>query len=144
MIKRLVLVAALLLLSAGGFMAYKMLQPPPDDLDLRSQRESDNGIFVISFLPETAPAKIGPIHAWIIEIKDKQGKPVTGAEVTLDGGMPQHGHGLPTTPKRKGEISPGTYRIDGVKFSMSGWWEFKLTIKTGNVSETATFNVVME
>lgn len=42
--------------------------------------------------------------------------------------MPQHGHGLPTNPAVTSYLGKGRYRIDGVRFNMSGWWEFKLAI----------------
>ena len=42
--------------------------------------------------------------------------------------MPQHGHGLPTRPQVTRELADGTYLIEGMKFSMTGWWEIKLAI----------------
>ena len=64
--------------------------------------------------------------------------------ILVDGGMPQHGHGLPTQPKQTDEVAPGIYRIDGVKFSMTGWWEFRLNINAPFGDDSATFNIVLE
>ena len=40
----------------------------------------------------------------------------------------------------KGE---GRYRIEGVKFSMSGWWELKFDISAPAGTDTVTFNLVL-
>lgn len=144
MIKKLIIAVGTIVIIASAFVMWKMLQPPPDDLDLRSERLSEQGLYSVTFTPEVGGPTTGPIHAWLVKVEDKNGSLVPGGTVSLDGGMPQHGHGLPTSPKMTGEISPGIYKIDGVKFSMSGWWEFKLKIDAGQGSDTITFNVVLE
>ena len=55
--------------------------------------------------------------------------------------MPQHGHGLPTRPRVTGEAGDGIYEIDGVRFNMGRWWEFKLSITTPSGSDVVTFNL---
>jgi hypothetical protein len=62
----------------------------------------------------------------------------------VGGGMPQHGHGLPTKPRITREIESGTYRLDRMKFSMPGWWEIKLDIQAPLGADTITFNTVVE
>ena len=44
------------------------------------------------------------------------------AAITVDGGMPQHGHGFPTRPRVTRDLDDGTYLLEGMKFSMTGWW----------------------
>jgi hypothetical protein len=56
--------------------------------------------------------------------------------------MPEHNHGFPTEPEIT-EASGGDYLLEGVKFSMAGWWELKLDITAGDQSDTVTFNVVL-
>ena len=41
------------------------------------------------------------------------------------------------------EISPGVYALEGMKFSMTGWWDMRLAIQAGATADTAVFNVVM-
>ncbi|MGB7285555.1 MAG: FixH family protein [Salaquimonas sp.] len=142
--KKIIIGIVAIIILLGSFMAFKMLQSPPDDLDLRTEHLSENGLYLVSFVPEKGVPREGPIHAWLATIKTKTGKLVAGATVTLDGGMPQHGHGLPTSPSLEDEIAPGVYRIDGVKFSMSGWWEFKLDIESEDGTDRAVFNVVLD
>jgi len=141
--KKILAVIGILALAAGGFVAYKMFQPLPDDLDLATTRITDAGHYVVTVSPEDAAYQRNTLHAWIVEIKTPEGAPVEGAEVTIDGGMPQHGHGLPTSPQMTGALGDGRYKIEGVRFNMSGWWEFKLAITAGETSDTITFNLVM-
>lgn len=144
MIRNTLIGLAALLAAMAVFMALKMLQPPPDDLDLRTERESSHGLYLVSFRPMDAGMRPGPIHPWIVTIRDTEGNPVEGAAISVDGGMPQHGHGLPTSPAMKADMGGGKYLVDGVKFSMSGWWEFKIGIDAPQGADEAVFNVVIE
>ena len=71
------------------------------------------------------------------------GAPVEDAELAIDGGMPQHGHGLPTAPQSAGHIGEGQYRIEGVRFNMGGWWELKLAITSPAGVDGVTFNLML-
>lgn len=142
--KKFLIGAGVVLLAVVGWFAWMMLQPPPDDLDLRTSKPTDKGIYTVTFTPREGVPAVGPISVWHVEVKNRDEAPVTGAEILVDGGMPQHGHGLPTSPASLGEVSPGVYAIDGMKFSMRGWWEFKLDIKGDDGEDTVTFNTVLE
>jgi hypothetical protein len=78
-----------------------------------------------------------------VRIMDASGQPVDGATITIDGGMPQHGHGLPTRPRVTRHLGAGVYQIEGVRFNMGGWWEFKLAISTPAGSDRVTFNLAL-
>ena len=142
--KRLLIGLVVLVALGAGFMAFKMMQPPPNDLDIRSEKATEKGLYQVAFKQESGDLAIGPITTFLLELKDKEGNPVEGAEIGIDGGMPQHGHGLPTSPKMSGVAGPGVYRIDGVKFSMGGWWQFHLDIKSPVGEDAVTFNMVLE
>ena len=64
-----------------------------------------------------------------------------GPTLTIDGGMPQHGHGLPTRPRVTQRLGAGAYLVEGVRFNMGGWWEFSVTIAVADVTDTVTFNL---
>jgi hypothetical protein len=51
-----------------------------------------------------------------------QGENIENAEIIIAGGMPQHHHGLPTSPKIEWSGDSGQYKIQGLKFSMPGNW----------------------
>jgi hypothetical protein len=78
-----------------------------------------------------------------VAIVDADGRPVDGAAIQIDGGMPQHGHGLPTRPRVTRALGNGLYEIEGVRFNMGGWWEFKLVIEAASRSDVVTFNLAL-
>lgn len=116
---------------------------PPADLDLALTRTTLNKTFVVTLQPPTTPAAINQIHTWRIKVASPSGAPISHARIAVDGGMPQHGHGLPTRPQATQEIAEGIYLLEGMKFSMTGWWEIKLAIQSAQGSDTVTFNTVV-
>ena len=93
---------------------------------------SEAGRYQISYISELDPIKINRMHSWIMHIETVNGKPLEGASITLEGGMPEHDHGLPTTPRMTEELGAGDYRIEGIRFHMNGIWEITTTITIGN------------
>jgi len=98
---------------------------------------SERGHFAVSWTSELEPIEINRIHSWQLCVRDSDGSPVDGAEITIDGGMPAHNHGLPTQPRVTGELGDGCYRIDGLRFHMAGAWQLRITITAGGVTEAA-------
>lgn len=115
----------------------------PGDLDLTLQHPSQQGKFVVRMEPPATGPAVNQMHAWQVRLSAPDGTPVSQAKVSIDGGMPQHGHGFPTRPRVTREVSPGVYALEGMKFSMTGWWDMRLSIRAGDVSDTAVFNFVL-
>ena len=78
-----------------------------------------------------------------MKLSSPTGTPVTHARIQIDGGMPQHGHGLPTKPQVTRAGADGSYVIEGMKFSMTGWWEIQLAIDGPAGGDRVTFNTVV-
>ena len=116
---------------------------PPRDLDLSLDRPSAAGVYRVELVPPARPPAINELHSWIVRLAGADGVPVHGATFAVDGGMPRHGHGLPTRPRVTAEVGDGVYRLDGMKFSMTGWWEVKLAIQGTPGSDQVTFNTVV-
>jgi YtkA-like len=116
---------------------------PPRDLDLSLRQPSAQGRYVVQIEPPAAAPAINQIHSWQIRLSAPDGAPVRNARIAVDGGMPQHGHGLPTRPQVTRELAPGTYAIEGMKFSMTGWWEIKLAIQAAEGADSVVFNTVV-
>jgi hypothetical protein len=76
-----------------------------------------------------------------VTVRDAEGRAIDEAQISVDGGMPQHGHGLPTRPRVTRNLGDGIYEIEGVRFNMGGWWEFKLAIAGSGGADTVTFNL---
>ena len=115
----------------------------PSDLDLSLTRATADSKFVVTLQPPATPAAINQLHTWQVRLATTAGAPIAHARIKVDGGMPQHGHGLPTRPQVTQELSDGTYLIEGMKFSMTGWWEIKLAIESPEGSDKVTFNTVV-
>jgi hypothetical protein len=77
-------------------------------------------------------------------LETPDGKPLENAQVTVDGGMPQHGHGLPTQPMVTQYLGQGNYRVEGMKFQMSGWWVVNFHISANGKSDSLQFNLMLE
>jgi hypothetical protein len=111
--------------------------------DLSRSKETANGLFVASIEPESGRIRQGELHSWVLTLKTAAGAPVEYAAIDISGGMPQHNHGLPTSPQATDYLGAGRYRIGGVKFTMSGWWQLRLAISAAAGSDTVVFNVVL-
>jgi hypothetical protein len=116
---------------------------PPHDLDLSLRHPSTNGHFAVELEPPADGPVVGRIQTWRLRVAERDGQPVTQARIAFSGGMPRHGHGFPTRPRVTQEISPGVYALEGVKFSMSGWWDLRFGLYAGERADTAVFNVVL-
>ncbi|MBX6364435.1 MAG: FixH family protein [Gemmatimonadetes bacterium] len=103
-------------------------------------RTSAGGRFQATLEPEQ-PLRVGRMQTVRLRLRDAAGQPLDGAAITVDGGMPQHGHGLPTRPRVTRALGAGTYQVDGVKFNMGGWWELKFRIATAAGADSVTFNL---
>ncbi len=116
---------------------------PPQELDLALTRPSIERKYVVTLQPPARPAALHQLHAWQVQLRTPAGAPVAHARIRVDGGMPQHGHGLPTRPQVTRELPEGGYVIEGMKFSMTGWWEIKLAIDGPAGPDQVTFNTVV-
>ncbi len=116
---------------------------PPTGLDVALARPTAQKHYQAEIKPVQEPIVINKLHAWEIRLTQPSGQPVTGARIAVDGGMPQHHHGFPTQPRVTKELGDGRYLIEGMKFSMPGWWEIKLTIEGEQGTDNVTFNVVL-
>ena len=133
------------LIAVGLFppAAFSQVRARPSDLDLSRVRMSENRHFKVSIKPETDPIPLRRLHSWTIHVEDAAGRPVTAASITVDGGMPEHGHGLPTEPDVTKNLGDGDYLVEGLKFQMKGWWEVKFSIATAGGSDGVVFNLIL-
>ena len=108
---------------------------------VETTRLTENGLFQVGFTSKLEPVVINTIHAWIIHVKDVTGEPVPDAEISVDGGMPAHDHGLPTRPQMTRNLGKGNYLVEGMKFHMGGLWTVTVTVTDGNASDQITFDL---
>ncbi|TGP26216.1 MULTISPECIES: FixH family protein [unclassified Mesorhizobium] len=128
-----------------GILAVVYLTAPQSapGPDTSRSKKTASGLFVASFEPERGVVRHGELQSWLLTLKTAAGAPVEGAAITVSGGMPQHNHGLPTSPQATDYLGEGRYRIDGVKFTMSGWWQLRFAISAAAGSDSVVFNIVL-
>lgn len=124
-------------------MLYRMSYVPPD-LDLAQTQRSAQGLYQVSYASRRDPVPVNQIHAWVLHVETATGQPVTGAQIAVDGDMPQHGHGLPTSPAVTRELGNGDYLVEGVKFHMHGWWVMDFAITAAGRHDTVRFNLLLK
>jgi hypothetical protein len=124
-------------------LGARMMAPPPSDLDLALSKSTDHGLYVAELEADQSPVPVGKLHTWTVKISTPDGKPAQTTAISIDGGMPRHGHGLPTRPEVTTDLGGGAHLIEGMKFNMDGWWTLTLSIDGSAGSDTATFNLVL-
>jgi hypothetical protein len=115
----------------------------PQGLDLSLDRPTAHDKYQVELHSLAEPIVINKMHAWEIRLHSPSGEPVPGARISVDGGMPQHGHGFPTRPRVTKDLGDGRYLLEGMKFSMPGWWEIKLKVDGTSGADEITFNTVV-
>ena len=116
----------------------------PADVDTSAVQTSAQKIFKVSYVSKDLPIPIGRITSWTLRVETADGHPVKDADITIDGSMPEHGHGLPTQPEVTKRMEDGEYILQGLKFSMPGWWVITLRIKAQDLEDTVTFNLILQ
>lgn len=105
-----------------------------------AQRVSRAGLYRVGADP-LQPIVIGRMHAMRLTVHTLDGHPVEGADLAVDGGMPEHGHGLPTQPQVTADLGNGAYELEGMKYNMGGWWVVRVRIVGPAGSDEILFNL---
>jgi hypothetical protein len=139
-----VMMLAMMSVATAGVLAGCMRHAnPPANLDLSLTRPTERGRYLVELAPPDTPVRVNQIQSWRIALRNAAGEPVQGARIEVSGGMPEHGHGLPTQPHVFPDGEPGHYLLQGLKFSMSGWWEIRLSVRSPLGPDDITFNTVL-
>ena len=126
-----------------GHIQNEMMDEVPANLDTSTTKLTAHKLFRVT-MTHDHPIAINEMHGCTLRITTPDGKPVENAEVKVNGGMPAHGHGLPTAPRVTAYLGNGEYQVEGMKFNMTGWWELKFDIGAKDAEDTATFNLVLK
>jgi hypothetical protein len=124
---------------------HKMIySSAPADVDISTVHTSAKKLFKVSYVSENMPIPIGKIITWTLKVETADGRAVKNAEITVNGDMPEHGHGLPTQPEVAKGVADGNYIVQGLKFSMPGWWVITFKVKAQDMDDTVTFNIIVQ
>ncbi|WP_333912799.1 FixH family protein [Vibrio coralliirubri] len=109
----------------------KVKKERPMHLDTSTQLSS--GGLTIGYIPLMSHSNVmseeikhdvplNKIHNWTLMLTRRDGSPVTNAEIETIAEMPEHLHGMTTTPVITETMVEGEYLIEGMNFHMPGWW----------------------
>jgi YtkA-like len=127
--------------AAGLLAGCSMFARPPKDLDYSRTRTSGAGLYRATIRPEGDSIPRGRLQRWTLHLETANGTAVDSALVAVDGGMPQHGHGLPTRPRVTRALGSGDHLVEGMKFNMGGWWVVKFRVRAAAGSDSVVFNL---
>ena len=135
---RTALVAAATCVTLAACSHFRGSAPSPD---IATVKESAHRLYRASVRPEAVPIPVRRLQRWTLHIDTMDGRPVDVATIMMNGGMPQHGHGLPTSPRVTRALGNGDHLVEGVKFNMGGWWVVRFAIASSAGADTVTFNL---
>lgn len=138
--KRAFALAVVLALGTTG-CSHLMPGRSHDDADVSRTRVSRSGTYVVRYEPAVSPVPKRQLHAWTVDVRTRDGQPVNDARMTIAGGMPDHGHGLPTHPVMRVALGDGRYVVDGMKFNMGGYWVVDLGIDAPEGKDDVRFEL---
>ena len=134
------ILAALITLLAAVALSACSTKPPADQFGF-GPRTSAQSRYTATLEPSAQPLKPRRLLKVQVSLRDAEGRPVDGATIDIDGGMPQHGHGLPTRPRVTRSLGDGRYEIEGLRFNMGGWWVLRLDVHSPAGADLVTFNL---
>jgi hypothetical protein len=125
----------------GLLTGCMLFAKPPAELDYSRTRRSEGGLYRATVQPHGDPIPKGRLHRWTLHLETADGVPVDTAQVLVDGGMPQHGHGLPSKPQVTRSLGQGDHLVEGMKFNMGGWWVVKFRVSSAAGNDSLVFNL---
>ncbi|MDF1526598.1 MAG: FixH family protein [bacterium] len=122
---------------------HTMKAPSPSEIDTSMEKTSMKGQFNVSYKSDVHPIPVNRLLSWNLDVKTADGQPVKNAQIKILGDMPEHGHGFPTEPEVSGTMEDGQFLVEGLKFSMPGWWVVTFHITAGEMMDQVSFNLLL-
>ena len=123
---------------------YFWMNYVPSDLDYSTTRRSEQGLYAIGYTSDLGTVPVNQMQSWTLHVENAAGQPVENATITVDGDMPQHGHGLPTRPQVTRYLGNGDYKVEGLKFHMPGWWVMDFVVTADGQRDQVRFNLMLK
>lgn len=101
-----------------------------------------SGTLRIDALAEPDPPHVGP-NALVVQVRDRDGSPVTGAALTVEAFMPGMGHGS-TETTHVTETGGGAYHAEPVTYHMAGTWQVTVEATAAGEEGAAVFHFEVE
>jgi hypothetical protein len=117
----------------------------PADLDTSTSKVSDNGLFKGDYTIEGSAIQLKTAQLWKLTLVTADDTPVNNATVGVKGQMPGHEHGMVATliGQSVRVLKKGVYIVEGMAFSMKGWWQVSFNISHEGNSDTLVFDLII-
>jgi len=100
---------------------------------------TEQGLFSVEMLVKGDTMTVGLNDLDLIVHRDVEGnRDVEGAEITVEPWMPTMGHGVKPKPVIV-ERGAGLYSVKGLKLTMPGLWELRISIRAAGSEDRAVF-----
>lgn len=106
---------------------------------------SNDGQYTFYWVPKPNPIPLNWFSSMEIQVLDLYGNTVTpdNATLTVDAGMPQHGHGMNHVPRIKAQPN-GTWLAEGFLMHMPGDWQLYFDLEVDGVSHRGQTPLVID
>lgn len=108
-----------------------------EELNLTRTATTDGGTWTVSYTPSVDPIAISENFTVTVSLDSGN---LEGATVEFDAMMPAHNHGM-NTQAQASDNGDGTWLVEGMLFHMPGHWRMMADVSSGDVTETAIFDV---
>ena len=109
--------------------------------DITQTATTDGGTWSVTYTSDLDPIPMTDNFKLYVTISDiETSELVSGAELNASASMPEHNHGMNTTPVVT-ELGEGQYEVAGMQFHMSGHWIIDLEINAMDKTEEVVFHV---
>jgi len=129
--KTFILLTFMLLCSVSAHAASPKAAP-------QLSQPTEKGHFTLRLELKGAELKNG-VNAMELTVRDREGKSVEGAAITVVPWMPTMGHGVWEKPVVT-DRGAGNYRVENVVVIMSGRWDLKIDVRKGDRKDRAVFS----
>ncbi|MDH3625690.1 MAG: hypothetical protein OEQ49_17625 [Myxococcales bacterium] len=108
--------------------------------------QSETGGVHVLVHTDTLPIPVNVMHRWRIQVLRGPGKltPFMPEALVVNGGMPSHGHGLPTQPAVSRYLGKGMFVVNGMRFNMGGEWEMIVRVLEQGRWHRTAFTIALQ
>lgn len=147
--------AALALAAAGVVLVLPAAAVPSNDgsdtparavaasvIGLRPTTPSHDRTYRITIVSVEGALSPRARQDWTVRLDDALGRPVEGGRLTLEAWLPDGPPGRTRLPPAR-SLGRGHYRIEGVRFPESGWWNVPVRIEAAAGTDSLALNLVL-
>ena len=109
-------------------------------VDRVAEFESPTGAWRLRYWPTPDPIPRNELFELDVELVSAD---PDIAITAVDARMPEHRHGMSLRPQLHA-LGAGRYRVEGLLFHMSGFWELFFRVERGATTQRVRFEVVLE